>query len=263
MNAHYIPTLFSDGIVTEHILSAPPLPGRPHQSVYEESDVQNYPIGTRYQQGDRTFHYCLAGGTTAVAMKAGHNGTADVGVNTYAQVYPIGTTEIRIEDTATRAAHYYQNGYLWVMDLISGVYQMYKIKDSEEALAADDHVHLTLYEPIPIAIPASTWVTAWPNPFSNILFTTSDFSAQMCVPLIPVTTGHYFWGQTWGPCFGTAMSVLPGVTAGDREVYFNSDGALEAGVDVDAKVVMNQRAGFVITMTSGGGDQFYMLQIAP
>jgi hypothetical protein len=261
MGAHYIPVLGSDGTVSNHELSAGPLSTGVMQSVYEQSATQNFPLGTRLQIDDRVFRYCLAGGTTAVAMKAGHNGTADLGVNTYAVAYAIGDTELRVEDTNTRAVNYYKDGYVWIMDLVSGVYQMCKIKSSLASLAADDHVHITLYEGLSKAVPASTFVTIWPNPYSNILFTTSAYSSMVCVPLIPVTTAYYFWGQTWGPCFGTAMSAIPGAAASDRAVYFNSDGALINGASLTTNGA--QLAGYVITMTSGGGDQFYMLQLAP
>jgi hypothetical protein len=261
MNAHYIPLYGSTGSVEQHALSHNLLPLGAWQSPYEQSATQNFPIGTRLQLDDRVFRYCQAKGTTAVAMKAGHNGTADVGVNTAAVIYPVGTTTLIILDTATRAINYYENGYLWVMNLVSGIYQMYRIKSSAAALAADDQVELTLYDPIPNAIPASTWVTAWPNPYSNILFTTDTHSSMVCVPLIPVTTDYYFWGQTWGPCFGTAMSALPGAAANDRDIFFNADGALINGSSLTTNGA--QRAGTLLTMTSGGGDQFYMLQLAP
>ena len=259
--SHYIPVLKSTGTIDGHQLSAGPISGGKWQSVYEQSATQNFPIGTRLQIDDRVFRYCKAGGTTAVAMKAGHNGTADVGVNTAAVDYAIGETVITIADTTTRAADYYKDGYLWVMDLVSGIYQMYKIKSSAVAAADDDEVVLTLYEPIPVAIPASTWVTAWPNPYSNVIFTTSGYASMVCVPIIPVTTSYYFWGQTWGPCFGTAMSAIPGAANGDRAVFFNSDGALVNGSSLTTNGA--QLAGYVITMTSGGGDQFYMLQLTP
>jgi hypothetical protein len=264
MDAHYIPVYQSTGIVAGHELSAPPLINGAWQSIYEQSLTQNFPIGTRLQVHDRTFYYCKAASVgTAVAMKAGHADCVEVDVNTFAEVYPAGATEIRVEDTATRAANYWQNGYVWVMNLVSGVYQHLKIKSSEEAIAADDHVHLTLYDPLPFAIPASTFVALHQNPFSNVSFATSDYMAMVCVPLIPVTASYYFWGQTWGPCFGTAQSAIPGAASADREVYFGTDGALMAGVDVDALTVMRQRAGFILSNTTSGGDQFYMLQITP
>jgi hypothetical protein len=258
---HYIPALQSSGTIDGHQLSAGPIVGGKWQSVYEQSATQNFPIGTRLQIDDRVFRYCQAKGTTAVAMKAGHNGTADLGVNTYAEVYAIGETHLRVEDTAVRAANFYKDGYVWIMDLVSGVYQMHKIASSEAAIAADDHVHITLQEGLAKAVPASTFVTIWPNPYSNILFTTNAYSSMVCVPLIPLTTDYYFWGQTWGPCFGTAMSALPGAASGDRAVFFNSDGALINGASLTTNGA--QLAGFVITMTSGGGDQFYQLQLAP
>jgi len=195
-------------------------------------------------------------------MKAGHNASAESDYNTDAVAYAAGHTgAIRILDTNTRAVHYFQNGYCWVMNLVSGVYQFLKIKDSDLGTAA--HVDIYLYDPLPFAIPASTFTACQRNPFASVSFANSEFMAQICVPLIPVTTAYYFWGQTWGPCFGTAQSAIPGALAGDREVYYGTDGALMAGQDVDALVVMRQRGGFVISNTTGGGDQFYMLQITP
>lgn len=263
MRTHYIPEWFSNGVLAQHYLSHPSLDGK-WQSPYEQSAVQHFPIGTRLQLHDRTFYYCKAAGTTAVAMKAGHNSISDLGVNTDAVEYAAGVKEIVVLDTNTRAANYYQNGYVWVMNLTSGVYQMLKIKSSDAAAAADNKVTIQLYDPLPFTIPASTFVTIWPNPFSAITFTTTGYQSMVCVPLIPVTTDYYFWGQTWGPCFGTAMSSVPGATSGNRDLYFNTDGALIAGEDTVLETSVPQRAGFLITATSSGsGDQFYMLQITP
>jgi len=97
--------------------------------------------------------------------------------------------------------------------------------------------------------------------------------SNVVVPLISVTSGSYFWGQTWGPCFGVQTSTKPGLASGDREIYFGADGALITGVDVHTAGGNAQRAGFLITNTSpwekdgggaeAGGDQFYMLQLSP
>jgi hypothetical protein len=260
-STHYIPNFDSDGSIVNHTLSDYAISGGPWQGIYEESAVQRFPVGTRLQIADRVFYYCKAAGTTATAMKAGHNSIADVGVNTAAAIHAAGETAITILDTATRAANYYQNGYLWVMNEVSGVFQMLKIKSSDAAAAADDQVVIHLYDPLPFAIPASTFVTVWPNPYSAVTFTNSTYQSMVCVPLIPVTSGYYFWGQTYGPCFGTAMSAVPGAAATDRDVYFNSDGALINGASLTTNGA--QRAGYIITGTSSGaGDQFYMLQLA-
>ena len=261
---HYYPDYESDGLLSSHEIDNGLVSGGVWQSLYEQSLTQNFPIGTRLRIQDRTFYYCKAASVgTLVAMKAGHADCVEVDVNTAAVAYAAGVKEIIVLDTDTRAENYWQNGYCWVMNLVSGVYQHLKIKSSDAAIAADNQVTIQLYDPLPFAIPASTFVALHQNPWSNVAFGNSEFMAMICVPLIPVTASYYFWGQTWGPCFGTAQSAIPGALAADREVYFGTDGALMAGQDVDALVVMRQRAGFIISNTTGGGDQFYMLQITP
>ena len=260
MGTHFIPNLDSCGALEKHELSHPSLTGQ-WQSPYEQSAIQNFPIGTRLQLHDRTFYYCCAAGTTTVSMKAGHNSLLGADVYTAAVAYAVGDTDIVVLDTSTRAANYYENGYIWIMG--ATVFQLLKIKSSDAAAESDNQVTLHLWDPITTAVPASTFTSVRPNPFSAVTFTTSFYQAQVCVPLIPVTSGYYFWGQTWGPCYGTAMSAIPGAASADRDVYFNGDGALIAGADTALETYVPQRAGFVITPTSTGGDQFYMLQITP
>lgn len=236
------------------------------QGILEQSSVQKFPIGTRYADGDRVFRYCKAGGDITEAMKAGFCGNLPIEVYTRAVAYAKGTFKVAILDTDTdHGVDYYANGYLWIQDLITLVHRMHKIKSS--TASAGGFVTLTLYEALTLEVPVSSWITAWPNIYSNVLFADSEFMSMICVPLILVTSGNYFWGQTWGPCFGTPFGVTPGYTSRQRDIYFNVDGALMAGDDLDMETTVRQRAGFLITNTSPGGegygDQFYMLQLAP
>ena len=256
---HYYPDYGSLGTVADHCLSDAVLSGARFQGIYEQSVTQNFPIGTRLQLHDRTFYYAKAGGTTAVAMKAGHNEVAESAYNTAAVEHTAGTKEIVVLDTNSRAAHYFQNGYIWIMG--ATIFQLLKIKDNAAGSAVS--VTLELYDPLPTTVAASTFTCCHRNPFSNITFTNSSKRAMIGVPLIPVTSAYYFWIQTWGPCFGTAMSAIPGAASADREVYFNGDGALIAGADTVLETQVPQRAGFIISNTTAGGDQFYMLQITP
>jgi len=228
------------------------------QEILEQSLTQKYPIGMRHAEGDRTFRYSLAAGDIT-AMKAAHQGAAPTEVNTAAVEYAAGTYEVTILDTTVRAINYYRDGYIWIM--VAGDYRMYKIKSS--AAGAGVSVALTLAEALVVTVPASTWCTAWPNLYSGVLGTTTGFMSMICVALIDITSAYYFWGQTWGPCFGTSMGVIPGLTSGQRDVFFNSDGALIAGDDMSLDTTVMQRAGFIISNTTGGGDQFYMLQLSP
>lgn len=258
---HYIGGEYqSEGIRVGHSLSHPSLTGA-WQSPYQQSITQNFPIGTRLQIEDRVFYYCQAADTLATAMKAGHCSDVEVDVNTEAAITAAGSLTLVILDTATRAAHYYQNGYIWIMNTSTGVYQFLKIKDSDAAAAADDQVTLHLYDPLPFAVPASTFTTTHRNPYAAVSMTTTSFMSMVCVPLIPVTTSYYFWGQTWGPCYGTAMSAIPGAASGDRSVYFNGDGALINGASLTTNGA--QYAGYVLSNTTSGGDQWYQLMLAP
>lgn len=265
MRPIYQATRGKDGIAAEQIISGGrQIAGGKRQDIHEQSTVQNYDIGTRLVMDDRVFRYCKAGGNLT-AMKAGHCGNLPTECNTAAVEYKEGTYEVTILDTTVRVADYYKEGYIWLM--VAGAYELYRIKSS--AVGAGVSVKLTLYQALLADVPASTWGTTWPNVYSDIEGVTSGFKSNVVVALRAVTSGNYFWGQTWGPCFGTVFNEVPGRASGDRELYFNTDGALKASVDVapESTNPIPQRAGFLITNTSPGGagygDQLYMLQLSP
>jgi len=274
MKARYQPTRKKDGIIVDQIITAGHMkPLGKIQDVHEVSTVQNYDIGTRLVMDDRVFRYCKAGGNLT-ALKAGHCGVMPREGGCAAVEYPVGSFTITIPENPNGAKYveeavkdYWAEGFIWIQTSPQG---MYKIKSS--AAAVGGFITLTLYEALKVKVPASTWITAWASIYSDINGTHSARMSNVVVPLISVTSGRYFWGQTWGPCFGTVVSTVPGRADGDREVYYNIDGALVTGADV-AATGLAQRAGFIITNTSPwenaggnpelGGDQLYMLQLSP
>jgi len=266
MKNTYNPDRGKDGIFVDQIFSSGHMKsGGKLQDIHEVSTTQNYDIGTRWAIDDRVFRYCQAGGALT-AMKAGHCGNLPTECNSDANAYAIGDSVFTILDTTARVVDYYNNGYVWIMK--SGAYQFHRIKSSP--VSAGTSIALTLAEPLRVTIAASTWCTAWRNIYADIQPTSSEFQSNVVVALRAVASGSYFWGQTWGPCFGTVYSTVPGRNARDRELYFNIDGALMTGSDVDFSTAGNnipQRAGFLITNTtpggSGYGDQLYMLQLSP
>jgi len=279
MKNRYQPKRAKDGIIVDQILTAGHMkPLGKIQDVHEQSTVQNYDIGTRLVMDDRVFRYCKAGGNLK-ALMAGHCGVMPREGNCDAVDYPVGSFTITIPENANGAKYaeeavkdYWKEGYIWIQ---TDPQQMIRIKSS--AAAVGGFITLTLWEPLKVQVLGSgsgtdRWITAWANLYSDILPTNSARMSNIVVPLISVTSGNYFWGQTWGPCFGTVVSTKPGAADGDREVYYNIDGALVTGADV-AATGLAQRAGFLITNTSpwtnadgnpeAGGDQFYMLQLSP
>ena len=270
MKAHYNPVLKKDGIILDQILTGGhQLVDRPIQQIQEESEVQNYDIGTRLVDADRVFRYCKAGTAITKPMMSGHCGNLPTECNTHAVASLKGTYEVTILDTTaagSRPVDYYAGGYIWTMNLTSGIFEMLQIKGS--TVGNGTSITLTLVEPLMAAIPATTWITAWPSVYCNILYGNSSFMAQVVIPLRPVQNGYYFWGQTWGPCFGTVVSTVPGRDGNNRELFYNIDGGLITGADAAVKTNgLGQRAGFLITNTTPGGagygDQLYMLQLSP
>jgi hypothetical protein len=275
-----------DGVGAEQIISGGrQVAGGQRQDIHEESETQNYTIGARLVIDDRVFRYCRAK-VAVVALKGccadlmPREGEGD------AVVYAVGDKVITIpmneygkDYTAEKVAGYWDEGYVWIQ---TSPMQMYRIKSSAVATAVGrittlegGYVDLTLYEGLKTRMTASMWNTAWANPYNNLIPPAGGKVSIAAVALRSVTEGYYFWGQTWGPCFGVLNGSAMGRTANDRMVYFASDGSVQAGVTVtwsDSKA-HNQQAGFLITNTQAwtnsgnnpeaGGDQFYMLQLSP
>ncbi len=283
----YQPTRGKDGIVVDQLITAGhKLPNGDIQDVHEESAVQNYTIGARWVVDDRVFRYCRAKG----ALDAFLGGRSDVmpreGAGD-AVAYEVGDSVVSIpmnqygdDYTIEKVKDYWAEGYYWSGVSTPTIGMLHRIKSSAVAAAGvtsltGGHVLATLYEPLRYRIPASTWQTSWVNPHKTCVHTHSTKKSVICQPLFNITATYYFWGQTWGPCFGQRFSTHIGRTAGDRTVYYNSDGALMSSIDVSftAGSAHYQQAGFIITDTrpwtnsgnssEGGGDQFYMLQLSP
>lgn len=262
MKTRYQPTRKKHAVVVDQILTGGNLlPGGSIQDIHEESSVQNYDIGTRLVMDDRVFRYCFAGGALH-GMMAGHNGNGYVDANLAAETYEVGDQVITLLDTTPRDKNYYKGGYIWIMKLLpSEDYQFHRILSSPVSLGTS--VAIVLEEPLRVTLAASTHFTAWRNIYSNITGLEDAKASQVAIALRDIQNGRYFWGQTWGPCFGTVHLTVPGADNNQRDLYFSSDGALMAATDHDLTAVQRQRAGFLLTQTTEGGDQFYMLQISP
>jgi len=241
------------------------LPGGSAQSIYAQSVTQNFPIGTRRVVDDRVFRYCKAG-TDMRELIGALCGVSQIEVNTDAVQYEIGTYEVTILDVAARDANWYAGGYLWMMyydPAGTGIGMLHRIRYSEESAGVS--VKLTLWDPLIRTVTATLWTTVWANIYSNCRTEDLPKASLIAIPLIQVTAGRYFWGQTWGPCFAHC-GYSPGSKDYDRELYHKANlyGALP-GSEVDfTSDVIPQRVGFLIPNTAViGTDNFFMLQLSP
>ena len=110
----------------------------------------------------------------------------------------IGSKSITLTLGATAATkNQYAEGYLFVNDATGEGYT-YKIR-THPAAAASGSLTLTLYDPVQVALVASTSeVTLLASPFSSVTHSATEESVPAGIPPIAVTSGYYLWLQTWG-----------------------------------------------------------------
>ena len=261
------------------------------QGVYQQSTTQKYPIGLRVPKDDWVFRYCHAE-TALRPLIDGMNGNlVSIRGDTPAVIYPAGSRQIAIPMNPhsvhyvdEQKVDYWKGGKIWIMTepwspAVTGAGQFYQIKSSAPAVGG--FVTLTLEDPLIQDVPADVEVNVWPNIYSNIVGIPSPFGGEarmslVCVPLIPVTLGNYFWGLTWGPLMAHC-GYSPGRAENDREMYWmaNHYGCVP-GTEVDFSTAGNaipQRVGYVLTNTSPwtnmagaaqlGSDNLFMLQLSP
>jgi hypothetical protein len=251
--------LFADGAIASKYANA-----ENHPDLYTTDTTQKYALGTRLQVDDRVFRYCRAGSALIRYIGGANNDQWSLTNEEPNQSASIGDTSIQVVNT-TGTKGLYIGG--WVV-IFSDPLQMRRIVDND----ASDGTDITLYldGALEAAITKdSTWVTAYPSIYydiyepSNVTGGGEDYISFVCVPVCTVASGEYFWGQTWGPCYGVADVTVPGSAVGQREIYFATSGNLSDYGDNLAGTGA-QRAGFLLPQTaSGAGDQLYMLQISP
>ena len=182
------------------------------QGIHQESTVKNSPLGTRLLLNDgREFIYCFNGG---VALAAGKMvGTPAWASDHESLAVPIelrDTREITITNGATTAItkDLYKDGYAMVEVSTANTASddpmgTYKIK-SHPAAAVNATCLLQLYDPIRVLFAGATTITLVKNPYSGVVVLlgsgSTELSAPIGVPLIPVTIAYYFWAQTKGVC---------------------------------------------------------------
>jgi hypothetical protein len=111
----------------------------------------------------------------------------------------------------------------------------------------------------------TTWVTGYPSIYYDTRTSAEPFRSVVGVAPCVVASGSYYWAQTWGPCYARAAGTVPGVTSLDRDIFAAGTGALYGHIQAEGATAGGyQRLGFLLPRTSaGGGDQFFMLQLAP
>jgi len=170
------------------------------QSIYEESTDAKCRIGTRLVVGDQSFRYArLATSANAIPSVllcaptaiASHGGDIlTISAQTAGKSFLTCSASVGNEFTLNQ----YAEGYVVVASTgLGGGGLMFRIKNHASGAA----VPFYLYDTLPIAVvagPGQLQVCPW----NKVLQGNAVTDLPVGVARIAVTTGNYFWLQTWG-----------------------------------------------------------------
>lgn len=196
------------------------------QGLYQQSATQLERLGTlRITQDGRKFRYAKAGATELAKGKMTIGVDGDAELENEAQTAKgasQGDTSIELLVTAglTIVANEFQGGYLMINDADNeGI--CVEIDSNEAVAATGTALFVTLCDPLPTAIAATSEITIHRSPWWKTAVSTTEENFATGVPLITVTAGYFYWSQTGGmanvlmsgtPAKGTKLIV--GATAG-------------------------------------------------
>ena len=248
-------------IQTERLMLAtqPPL------HIRVEDTVQRYPVGTRLTMDERVFRYCKAE-TAAISHQnrgAGNNNRHTEGdalgnavAGAYTLNWRINDVDYHTSDPFSYAeVNAYEGGYIWIMNSDASLWEFHKIVSNLVATGSDrlvDYVTLTLETPLKSAT-TTPWCTAYRNIYSDARMEVSSGipsqdMAVVCVPHIKAAVDSFFWGQTWGPMWTTAVSTPPNDQY--RMLCWHPTGVIaRVGTDYSWGSSGQQIAGYVFTYT--------------
>lgn len=200
------------------------------QGIYEESTTQKAALGTRLRVGERTYYYAKALGnlTAANVVCAGGfdvsacGGLATIAVDTAA----LGKTTITCTVGTSAAANAFADGYLSVASIaLSGGGLLFKIKSHPAIVSGAVNSTIILYDSIPVNTMAAGPIAIVPSPFAYVTQTAAATEQPIGVAPIAVTSGNYFWMQTYGP---SAIKAAAANAAGAALLFSTTGGAAVA-----------------------------------
>lgn len=167
------------------------------QSIYEPDTTQRAPLGTRLNLGDRVYYYAQASASVAAgtvlcagAPTASHqSGIFAVAAASVDALVVSGTS------SAAVTAQYYAEGYFGAA-AGAAAGQLYRIKGHAAGSAG---IQFTLYDRLVTALTSGTGFFVTPNPYKNVYVASQNLGIPLGIAPTAVTSGAYFWLQTWGP----------------------------------------------------------------
>lgn len=236
---------------------------------------QQYPLGTIFRDGDRSYRYAYASGdvkpywgvykpkksnTNAVAPTQA-TGAGAIGSLTVTVTID---TEIGVLTTGVLSENELAGGYV-VIGNGSNQYPQTRQIVSHVALATTGgSLTLTLDRPLGVAVTAATTrIELIECPYYCVKADGlgTGYESYIGVAACVASSGQYFWVQTWGPVWITSDGNTCD-SVGDRTLVWQSNGSVVSSNDVTMESGFLV-AGFALDMSSVGGSNapFVFLQM--
>lgn len=239
-------------------------------TIFEEDAVQKYPLGTRYVDGERVFHYYKCGSVAITYVLSAIFSTVEMfetAVNTYGAALA-GATTIKVDGASAGSPvkDAWKDGYILAIGAAAGERFLMRIVSNLAAEADSPYaVQLTLEQPLPFDLSNDVNCEIFPSRYGAARSAHSQdlngtYLTCLGMPTRKMTINYYGWVQTWGPAF-CVRSAENLDTPGDRQVCVASDGSLRA---VDYIINGNesyQEIGYslaILTPSATGMGWFYL-----
>lgn len=192
----------------EVLVNDPIIPVR--QSIYEPQTSQEAPIGTRLRMSDRTYYYAqasasVAGGTVVCA--APPIASYQSGILLVAAAV-IGAKTLSVTSTGVAvAANYYAEGFFGVASG-TNIGELYRIK--KHSVASGGIIpDITLYDGLNTAVTSGNGFFIVPNDYNLTFVGSQGLHMAAGVAPVNVTSGAYYWLQTYGKASPTHVGATP------------------------------------------------------
>lgn len=255
------------------------------QDIHEQSAIQRYPIGQRYEYDGKVLHYAKL--THAVSNVGTYRLAVSTDqilqVNDRLSVAPakvIGDTTVVVDVASVGApgGGAFQGGAVTLNELIGGHIEIWPVAGGNQFMwrkikantaVSGGNITITVDKPFNFAVGIASQVTIHPNIYRAVKSAMdaglAGFQSAVGLPLIPVTLNWFAWLITYGRCFVAPTGVWPGAAANYRDVYLHSDGCINSfsnEIGAIAGNVSPQRVGYVVNAGNYGAAEI-MLQLDP
>ncbi len=250
------------------------------QDIHEISAVQRYPIGLKLAVDERALAYCKAYAalvhpcTYRLAVSADqileNNDRRSV-----APAMSVGDKTVTVDVVAGFAPNFlaFQGGAVAVNELVNGFIEIWPVAGGSfmwrrikaNTAVSGGKITITVDKAFNVAVGVASQVTIHPSVYRAVRMagTLAGYESAICLPVVPVTSGYYFWGQIRGKAFVAPTGTWPGGASAFRDVYFHSDGCINSFSNEIGAVAGNaspQRVGFALGAGNYGTAEI-MLQL--